>query len=304
MIKSISKDASFEKNYDKLVIATGSKPNVPKIYGTNADNFFKFIDINDAMAIKSYIEKYNPKNITIMGLNQISLNLANELIKNGFSIDIVDSFDKLLTDFDDEFNFLLGDELNKLGIKLYLGNDYLKFIKNDANLISKIEIRKHTIETQMVIYTDRLIPDTILAKNAGIDLGIHDGIVIDNKMKSNDDAIYACGAVTEISNLVSKERELFNSLNLSEIQGRVAGSNVAGIETEYKGMLKTNFYIFNKLKMAVTGLNISQAQKLGHNASTITIYNGNYERFIPGSTKLHVKIVFDNDSKKYWDTSM
>ncbi|HOV13836.1 MAG TPA: FAD-dependent oxidoreductase [Spirochaetota bacterium] len=297
-IKSLNDDTVIEKDYDKIVIASGSKLNIPKIYGTNADNFFKFSDLSDAIAIKNYIEKFNPKIITIIGLNQVSLNLANELLSCGFLINIVESSSKLLTDFDEEFNFMLKEEFAKSGVKIFLSNDYLKFVKNDTNSIHSLEITKYNIDTQLVIYCDRIIPNSLMAKNSGIDVGVNDGILIDENMRTNDKDIFACGDVAETINLISKDREIFHTLNVSEIQGRIAGSNVAGFEVSYKGMVKTVFYLFNNLKMGITGLNLSQAKNVGYDASSITIYNGNYERFVSGSTKLHIKTVFDNNTKK------
>ena len=297
-IKNLDSESVVEKEYDKIVFATGCRFNIPKGFGASSENFFKFSGLNDAIAIRSYIEKYSPRNITIIGLNSVSLPLANELSNCGFLIKIVDSSNKILPDFDSEFDFMLKEEIIKSGIKLYMNNDLLKFSKNDTNSIHSVEVTKQSFETQMVIYCDRIIPNSLLAKGVGLEVGNDDGIIIDENMRTTDKNIFACGSVTESINMISKLKDLSQTVNLSEIQGRIAGSNVAGVDTQYKGILKTNFVVFNKLRMAFTGLNLSQAKEAGFDADFVTIHNGNHERFISGSTKLNIKILFDNDSKK------
>nr|HPO49088.1 FAD-dependent oxidoreductase [Spirochaetota bacterium] len=272
-IKSRDSETSIEKSYDKIVFSTGCRFNIPNLFGANSDNFFKFSGLNDAIAIKNYIDKYSPLSIAVIGLNRVSLPLVNELANCGFVVNAIDSSNKILPDFNDEFDYILKEEISKAGVKIFMNNDSLKFSKNEANSISKIEVSKQTIDTQMVIYCDRIIPNSVLAKNSGLDIGFDDGIIVDDKMATSDKNIYACGSVTESINMVSKQKDLSHTVNLSEIQGRIAASNLAGLNVSYKGILKTTFVSFNKLKMGSTGLNLSQGKEAGFDADSITIYN-------------------------------
>ena len=296
VIKNLKTNTTSEKSYDKLILANGSKFGVS--YKNNCPNFFKITNLDDAIAIRNYIDKTSARNITIIGENYFALILANAFVNSGFIVNIISEENKLFKELDDEFSFLLKEEFSRSGTRVFLNTTIDRYIKNENSVIYKLELSNYSIDTQVVIYCKDLKPNTHLAYQIDIPVGDNGGILVNENMETKKQDIFAVGSVAESFNLITKENEISYFLGNAQFQGRVAGSVAGGVPLEFKGIIGTKFLKFNKLSIGITGLSENTAKEKGFDISSLTIFNGNYERFISGSAKIHIKVIIDNKTRK------
>jgi NADPH-dependent 2,4-dienoyl-CoA reductase/sulfur reductase-like enzyme/rhodanese-related sulfurtransferase len=298
IIKNLKTEFTSELYYDKLIIATGNNFLYQKNNGFSGQNFFTLKNIDDAISIRNYIEKTSARNITIIGSNHFSLNIANNLVQAGFIVSIIENSNKLIGEFDDEFNYLIKEEVIRSGVKLYLENQIKKIFKNQENIINKIELNNTVIDTQIVIYMDNMTPNTIIAHDSGLSVGKEGGIIVNIKMQTSDPNIFAIGGAAQTFNSISREREISTLIGPSQFQGRVAGTVAGGGDMNFTGIIGTRYLKFNKLSIGMTGLTENVAKELGFEINSFTVFSGNYERFIPGATQLHLKIISDKTTRR------
>jgi NADPH-dependent 2,4-dienoyl-CoA reductase/sulfur reductase-like enzyme/rhodanese-related sulfurtransferase len=297
-IQNLKTNIVIEKNYDTLIISTGIKFSIPKFLNVQASNFFILKNLDDAINIRQFIEKTSIKNITLIGSNFFSLNLANSFLQNGFNVSIIEKSGRILNDFDDEFNYILKEEIIKSGIKFYPESQIRKFIKTESGTVNKIETNFSFHDVQLVIYCDNIAPNSDLASFAKLQISNDGGIVTDKTMQTSCQGIFAAGSCAQTFHSISSKPEISFFIGPTQFQGRVAGTNAASGMMNFTGVLGTNFMNFNGFCIGITGLTEEKARLAGFKAVSLTTFNGNRERFMHGSTKLHSKIVYDSDTRQ------
>ncbi len=301
--KVIVKNLAIEKNieipYDKLVLACGSRFKLPKIVQKKIKNVFVLNSIQDAIEIREYTEKTSAKEILIVGSNYYSLITADSFIKKGFNVSLIDKKLIGLQEFDFEFNHILREEMKNKGIILYNNLSIKKFIKNDKEKISKVELNNNqTIDTHLILFYDNYLPNIELAKKAALDLGETERIKVDNKMITVDQDIFAIGSIAESYNRITNLPESSNFMIPVQIQARVAGSVAAGQEMIYKGSIKITVIKFQDFVIGSAGLNIQALNKIGIDNYSVTLFAGDHERYQPINEKLHIKILINKENRR------
>jgi len=297
IIRNIETHTILEKTYDKLIIATGNKYILPKLF-SGAANFFKLRNIDDAIEIREYIRKTSARNISIISDNIVSVLLADQFLANGFNVNIISEGTRLVKEFDDEFNLLLIKEMESQGINVYL-NSQLEYIKNENDLVTKINIGEKLINTHLIIYLNKIKPNVDLARDAGLVLDDQgNGILVDEKMQTSNRDIFAIGSIATSFSTITKGRERINLYGPAQFQGRVAGTVAAGGLMNYTGILGTKIVKFNNLYVGSTGMDEEEALKSGFTPFSLNIFSGNSDRFVQGSKQLHLKIIVDKITRR------
>ena len=169
--------------YDKLILACGNKVILPKISKIKPINIFALKKLKDAINIRDYIEKTSAKKITIIGGNYFGIITANNFLKKGFDVTIIEENSNIIKQLDNEFSFAIRDELIKHGVHIYTNSPINKFIKNDENKISKIELTDKTIiQTHMIISFKKIQPNMDLALQSSFNLSKKGRFNVNNMM--------------------------------------------------------------------------------------------------------------------------
>lgn len=193
--KVLIKDKATE-TYDKLIIATGSLAERPNIPGVLSENIFDFKSVNDVSNIQKYLSKNHVQNIAIIGANKLALTLATGFAKRNFATYLITNKTHILPMFDNDIISELDDFMTEINI--YVKNEIISFINNQVILKNNI-----AINYDLAIFVPDKKPNSILAGNSGLEIGEHNGIITNKYMQTNDDDIYACGSVTEITNKIT-----------------------------------------------------------------------------------------------------
>ncbi len=223
--------------YEKLLIATGGKPLVPKIEGSEKEGVFTFTTINDAERLSEKIESSNAKSAVVIGAGLIGISVSEALIKKGLKVTIVELQDKILSlILDAKASELFEKIIKKAGVNIVTGQSVQKIIgkQYNENIVGGVSLTKgDQIPCDLVILAIGVIPRTELL--VGTPIKINRGIVVDETMQTNILDVYASGDVAESYDFILNQNRLLALWPLAMLQGQVAGYNMAGKKTIYRG---------------------------------------------------------------------
>ena len=214
-----------EFSYDKLLIATGARSFVPTIKGIVKAGVFKFRGVSDCDEILSYSEPH--KEVVVIGAGLLGIEAANALMKQGKDVTIVEYCDRLLPNqMDKEGSNILKQKLEEKGIKFILG-DCVDEIHGRA-FVDGITLHSgKTLPCKVVVLSTGIRPRLELPEKIG--LKVNKGIIVDDKLQTSIEDIYAAGDVAEHNGIC------YGLWIPSMEQGKAAGANMAGVDTYYKG---------------------------------------------------------------------
>lgn len=219
-----------ELKYDSLIIASGSKPIVPKIDGINKAGVFCLKTIEDADKILAY----GGKRAVVVGSGPIGVESAVALRRRGLRVSIIELMDRILPRlFDRKPSSLIEGAIRKMGIKIFTEERVVQILGNDK--VNGIETDAREIKCDIVIVAVGMKPRVELAKSARIKVGELGGIITDEWMRTNVENTYSCGDCVESHDIILDK----NTLNLiwpnAVLQGEIAGLNCLGIKRKYRG---------------------------------------------------------------------
>ncbi|MBQ3131365.1 MAG: FAD-dependent oxidoreductase, partial [Clostridia bacterium] len=203
-VKNLNTGEEFEESYDKLLLSPGAKPTQPRLPGVGLDKVFTLRTVEDTLRIKEYINKHAPKSVVLAGGGFISLELAENLRELGMDVTIVQRPKQLMNPFDPDMAAFIHGEMRKQGVKLKLGYTVEGFEEKDGgvDVLLKDEAPLHG---DMVVLAIGVTPDSSLAKEAGLELGIKGSIVVNDRMETSVRDIYAVGDAVQVKHYVTGE---------------------------------------------------------------------------------------------------
>lgn len=250
----------FQENYDKLVLSPGAKPAQPRMSGIGIDKLFTLRTVEDTFRIKEYINKNHPKSVVLAGGGFIGLEMAENLRELGMDVTIVQSSKQLMTPFDFDMASIIHSKMRKHGIKLKLGYTVDGFEEKHGGVDVLLK-NSPSIHADMVVLAIGVIPDTALAKKAGLKLGIKDGV--DKRIDVLATAIHTGMKATQLKDLDLAYAPPYSS---AKDPVNMVGFMVDNIE---KGLLKQWHIkdidtIFNNENVTMLDVRTSEEFNSGH----------------------------------------
>ena len=267
-IVNLATGDKFTDTYDTLVLATGASSIVPPFPGVDHDNVFTVRNVRNADAIRSYIDAHDPKTATIVGGGFIGLEMAEQLTYRGIQVTLVERLPQVMPPLDRDMAERVADHLRDKGVELLLGESVTAF--NGTERVTEVALESgKSIETDLVILSVGVKPNTDLAKQIGVELGQTGAIVVNQKMQTNLTDVYAVGDVAESFSVITGEaiyRPLGSTANK---MGRIAGMVITGEEAEHRGILGTGIFKAFDLTVAQTGLTEKEARDAGYDIEVL-----------------------------------
>jgi NAD(P)H-nitrite reductase large subunit len=235
--KTVSLEDGQKVAYEKLLLATGGKPFVPKMEGSDKEGVFTFTTIKDAERLASKIDSIQAKSAVVIGAGLIGISVTEALAKRGLKVTVVELQEKILSlILDAKASDLVEDVVRKAGVNIVTGQSVQKIMgkpDNDSEVGSVILTKGDQIPCDLVIVAIGVIPRTELV--AGTAVKTNRGIVVDNFMQTNVADVYASGDVAEAYDFILNQNRLLPLWPLAVLEGRIAGYNMAGVKTIYAG---------------------------------------------------------------------
>lgn len=294
-VKNINTGEEFEEKYDKLLLSPGAKPTTPNLPGMNLENLFTLRTVEDTLRIKKYIDATHPKSVVLAGGGFISLELAENLCSLGMDVTIVQKPAHVMNPFDADMASIIHSELRKHGVQLLLGQTVEGFQKKESG-IDVLLTESSTLHADMAILAIGVTPDTSLAKEAGLMLGMKGSIVVNDHMETSIPDIYAVGDAVQIKHSVTGEDALISLAGPANKQGRIAADNICGGDSRYQGSQGSSVLKIFDLTAAVTGLNETNAKKAGLNVDKVILSPMNHAGYYPGGRIMTMKVIFEKET--------
>ena len=286
---------TFEESYDKLLLSPGAKPTQPRLPGVGLSKLFTLRTVEDTFRIKEYIQKNKPGSAVLAGGGFISLELAENLRELGMEVTIVQRPKQLMNPFDPDMAAFIHAEVRKHGVELALGHTVEGFEEKDGgvDVLLKDEVPLHA---DMVVLAIGVSPDTGLAKDAGLELGIKGSIVVNDRMETSVPDIYAVGDAVQVKHFVTGQDALISLAGPANKQGRIAADNICGGDSRFKGSQGSSVVKVFDMTAATTGVNETNAKKAGLDVDTVILSPMSHAGYYPGGKVMTVKVVFEKET--------
>lgn len=290
-VKNHKTNEIYEENYDNLVLSPGASPIKPPISGINdCDNLFILRNIPDTDKIKNFINENKPKHVTVVGGGFIGLEMLENLYDLGLNLTLVEASEQVMAPLDIEMASIIHEHIVDKGIQVIL-KDGVNSFENNGNKIVLASGKE--INTDMIILSIGVKPETNIAKECGLKLNQRGAIVVDKHMKTSDNNIYALGDAVEIMDFVNKKPTMIPLAWPANRQGRIVADNICGKKSEYKGSLGSSVAKVFDYTVATTGNNEKTLKKLGINYEVIHIHPSSSASYYPGAFPISYKMTFD-----------
>lgn len=216
--------------YERLILATGSKPVLPSVPGSELTGNFAIKSLADADAILSY-----PANCyVIVGSGPIGVKMGVALKQRGCRVTLVEQLDRVLPKmFDDGPARIVREALIQIGVEVRTST--MVTAVHGTQRVEGVELEGENLPCEGVIWAVGMNPRVELARKAGLAIGVTGGIKTDAGMRTSDADVFACGDCAETFDAVSGDPALNMFWPLAAHQGAVAGSTCLGFLKEYPG---------------------------------------------------------------------
>ena len=291
-VKNLETDEVFEESYDKLILSPGAKPTQPRLPGVGIDKLFTLRTVEDTFRIKEYINQNHPKSAVLAGGGFIGLELAENLRELGMDVTIVQRPKQLMNPFDADMASMIHSEMRKHGVKLALGYTVEGFEERNGGVDVLLKDNA-PLHADMVVLAIGVTPDTALAREAGLELGIKGSIVVNDRMETSVPDIYAAGDAVQVKHYVTGEDALISLAGPPNKQGRIIADNICGGDSRYLGSQGSSVIKVFDMTAATTGINETNARKAGLDVDTVILSPMSHAGYYPGGKVMTMKVVFE-----------
>ena len=294
-VKDLETGQIFSESYDKLLLSPGARPIAPPFEGMDSGKVFTIRTVEDTLKIKNYIDSRRPASAVIVGGGFIGIEMAENLRDLGLDVTLVEASDQLMAPFDKDMASLIHAQVRRNSIHLMLDTMVQGFADHDDHMEVKLK-NTPALHTDMVIMAIGVAPETTLAKEAGLELGIKDAIVVNDQMETSVPDIYAVGDAVQIRNFVTGQDTLISLAGPANKQGRIAADTICGLDSHYKGGQGSSVIKLFDMTAAATGINEKTANVLGIEYGKVILSPMNHAGYYPGGELMTLKVLFEKDT--------
>ena len=292
--------------YDKLVIGTGAVPVRPPIAGLAgpgalgpADGVHLLHSMGDTFAVMDTLEQAAPASAVIVGGGYIGLEMADALTVRGLAVTQMEQLPEVLPTVDPELGALIHAELAGHGVEVLTGTAVQAVTRAPAGQARRLEVQATaangtavTRAADMVLVVVGVRPETTLAADAGMALGVKGAIAVDEGMRTSLPDVFAAGDC-----VVTHHRLLGTTWlplgTTAHKQGRVAGENALGGDRRFAGSLGTQVVKIFDQAAARTGLRDHEAAPAGFDPVTVGSQADDHKAYYPGSHRITMRVTGD-----------
>ena len=294
-VKNLETGEIFEESYDKLLLSPGAKPVWPNLPGMESNKLFTLRTVEDTFRIKEFINRNKPKSAVMVGGGFIGLEVAENLRELGMEVTIVQRPKQLMNPFDADMASFIHSEVRKHGVKLALGYSVEGFAEKDGGMDVLLKDQP-AIHADMVVLAIGVTPESSLAKEAGLALGMKGSILVNDRMETSVPDIYAVGDAVQVKHYVTGEDALIALAGPANKQGRIAADNICGGDSRYLGSQGSSVIKVFDMTAATTGINETNARKAGLHVDTVILSPMSHAGYYPGGKLMTMKVVFEKET--------
>jgi NADPH-dependent 2,4-dienoyl-CoA reductase/sulfur reductase-like enzyme/rhodanese-related sulfurtransferase len=301
-VRELATAREYDQPYDALVLSTGASPLKPPIAGIDRPGHFTVRNIPDVERIAAWIKDCKACRAVVVGGGYIGLEMAEQLNRRKLGVTVVEAMSQVMMPLDPEMAAWLHGELKANGVELHLGDPVAGFEPPKAGERTRASVvvlkSGKRIEADTVVLGLGVRPETLLAKNAGLELGALGGIRVNDHLQTSDPKIWVVGDAIEVRDHVTGAWSIIPLAGPANRQGRIAVDNLFGRPSCYEGTWGTAILRLFRLTAGCTGANEKSLRKAGIPFQALHLHPGSHAGYYPGAEPIAMKILFAPDTGK------
>ncbi|ADU94457.1 CoA-disulfide reductase [Geobacillus sp. Y412MC52] len=297
-VRNVKTGEEYEETYDILILSPGAKPIVPPIPGIEeAEALFTLRTVPDTDRIKTYIDEQKPRRAVVIGGGFIGVEMAENLTHRGIHVTLIERANQVMAPIDYEMAVIVHDHMREHGVELLL-EDGVRALEERGRRVVLTSGR--VIETDMIILAIGVEPESWLAKEAGLELGVRGAIKVNEHLQTSDPSIYAIGDAVEVRHYIHGFETFVPLAWPANRQGRLVADHIHGFDVKYSGTLGTSIAKVFELAVAATGLNEKMLRALGVPYDVVHIHPLSHAGYYPNAEVMTFKLIFDRKTGRIY----
>jgi len=288
---------AYDVPYDKLVIAVGGKSiRLKALEGIKG--IFPLNNMEDAMAIRKYIDEKSPKKAMIIGGGNKGIELLESLTLRGIDTTVIELKNRILSYYDADLADMLYQKLKGEGHKINLNENVMSGIADDkTGSIKSIVTDKGTYDVDFAIESIGIKPNTEFLE--GTELLMENGAIVTDKYgRTNIEDVYSGGDCALIYHHIEKRNKYIPlGTNANKI-GKLIALSIAGIAPEWKGIQGASMMKSLGYELAINGINDETARELGLDFDSLLVRTRNKSGYYPKNAELFIKLTYLKENGK------
>lgn len=284
----------FEINYDKLLIATGATPVMPRWDGADLDGIHTIKTIPETEALIKDAE--GRQKVTIIGGGYIGLEMAENLVEIGKDVTIIEQSSQLATIFDEDLAEMIEEEATKHGITVKLNESVKGFAGTER--VQRVLTDKGEIESDLVIVAVGVRPNTSFLKETGIHFYKNGAIKVNAFLETNIEDIYAAGDCATQYHRIKEKDDYIPLGTHANKQGRLAGLSMIGKGRAFQGIVGTSIIKFFDLTLARTGLSTSEIETQSFPYEAVTASLPDIAGYYPEPERMTLRLFYHKETNQ------
>lgn len=290
-VRDLEKGTEYEETYDKLILSPGAKPVRPSFPGVDSKKVFVLRMVEDTYKLREFLEQKKPEKAVVVGGGFIGLEIAENLTEEGVETTIVEAAAQVMAPLDYDMACAIHSYLRSKGVELCLNTSVTGFVETDDGIETQLK-GHHPLEADLVVLAVGVAPDTELAQEAGLELGIKKAIVVNDRMETSAPDIYAVGDAVQVKNFVTRQDALISLAGPANKQGRIVADIICGRDSCFKGSQGSSIIKLFDMTAASTGLNEKAAQAAEIPYNKVYLFPASHASYYPGAKNMWMKVLF------------
>jgi pyruvate/2-oxoglutarate dehydrogenase complex dihydrolipoamide dehydrogenase (E3) component/rhodanese-related sulfurtransferase len=234
------------------------------------------------------MQEKQPKTALVAGGGFIGLEMAEAFHARGLKVTVVELAPQIMSLMDPEFGQRIKSHLEARGLTILTGLGLKSIDGSQAELSDG----RH-IPADLVLFSVGVRPELTLAKQAGLAIGESGGLLVDERLYTDDPDILAAGDMTEVLQRVSGRKVRVPLAGPANRQGRIAATNALGGSQKYRGATGTSVVKLLDATAASTGLSEKAAREAGFRVGVAIVHKDHHAGYYPGAQPLTLKLVYE-----------
>jgi NADPH-dependent 2,4-dienoyl-CoA reductase/sulfur reductase-like enzyme/rhodanese-related sulfurtransferase len=288
-----SASAERDEPYDALVLSPGAAPIRPPLPGIDLPGIFAVRTIPDSVRIRRWIEERAPRRALVVGGGFIGLEMAENLAHRGIAVTVLEKLPQVMPPLDPEVAHAVAAHLGERGVELHLNDGLARFESGSGGTVVATTESGARLAADLVILSIGVRPETALAQEAGLAVGMRGGIAVDAEMRTADPHVWAVGDAVEVRDVLTGQELIVPLAGPANRQGRLAADSIAGRGRPFRGVQATAVVGVFGLTVACTGASEKGLRRAGVTEfERVYLHPGQHAGYYPGAKPIQLKLLF------------
>lgn len=285
-------------SWDRLVLATGSRPREEAIPGADLEGIFRLHGVKDAEGIKQALGDVRARDVVIVGGGLIGIEVTEALVRRGCRVTIMETHDRILHILDEDMALLVERHFESKGVKVLTGCHAQAF-EGEGGRVRAVRGSRGLVSCDFVVWAGGIEPVIDLARTAGIELGSSGAIRVDEGCGTSVEGIFAAGDCVEAIHLVTGASVWAPLGSVAHKQARVAAASVCEKEDRFRGVLGSSVFRAFEYCVGRTGLTLLQAREAGLDGVSVVVAGVDRDHYLEGAGGLVLRLVAERGSRRF-----